>query len=137
MSWFALVPIGLVLAYALGMPLLAARRARANVGRPMPTVGPAIDPVGPGLVYFFSPTCGPCRQMSPGIDTLLHEGLPIHKVDVSETIDVAMAWRVMMTPTTIVVRDGAVVDVVLGYASPERLRSLLDRPSRTSAAAGR
>ena len=125
MGTFVLVLVALILVYAIAMPLFAGQRARKAVGKPIPTVGPTVDPARPALVYFFSPSCGPCRQMAPTLEALRQEGAAIHKVDVSQDLDAAMAYGVMVTPTTVAVRDGRVAEVVVGMAGMERLRKLL------------
>ncbi|GII83341.1 hypothetical protein Ssi03_13310 [Sphaerisporangium siamense] len=33
--------------------------------------------------YFFSPTCGPCKQISPKVDAAIKAGAHIQKVDAS------------------------------------------------------
>lgn len=34
-------------------------------------------------LYFFSPTCGPCRKLAPKVDAAIVAGANIGKVDVS------------------------------------------------------
>jgi thioredoxin 1 len=124
-TWIGGLLAALVFAWIVGMPLYAKRRARAAVGRAVPSEGPSIDPARPALVYFFSPTCAPCKHMSPIVDSFAKEGVAVHRVDVSTAIETAMAWQVMMTPTTVVVREGRITDVVLGVERPEQLRARL------------
>ncbi len=125
MGTVVLVLVVLILAYAIGMPWYAGGRAKRAVGKPIPAVGPVVDASRPALVYFFSPTCGPCRQMAPTLEALRQEGAAIHKVDVSQDLASAMAYGVMVTPTTVAVRDGRVAEVVVGMAGMERLKKLL------------
>lgn len=125
MNGFLLTTVLTFLALMLGVQFWAGRQARKAVGQPVPESPLSIDPSKPALVYFFSPTCGPCRQMAPGVDALIREGRAIHKVDVMSAPEIAMAWKVMATPTTFAVRDGRVTEVAMGFQAPARLQGLL------------
>ncbi|MCB9673245.1 MAG: thioredoxin family protein [Alphaproteobacteria bacterium] len=74
------------------------------------------------LVWFHSPTCGPCRAMEPTIHELA-KSHPVRIVDVSKDPETAMAMSVMATPTTLVVKEGKVVDVMLGAVPRGRLEA--------------
>lgn len=103
-------------------PLWQARRMR---GQPAPDVVTS-DRTGPRLYYFWSPHCGQCRSMTPLIDRLVEQGRDIVKVDIMEEPALARAFKVGATPTTVVVRQGRVQQVLLGRLSEQRLLSFLD-----------
>lgn len=107
-----------------GVQIALAARSRRSVGAEAAPVGGAA--VEDGLVYFYSPTCGPCRAMSPAVHALKAAGKPVHAVDVTRDPATAGAYGVMATPTTVAVRAGRVVDVKLGVLSPAHLAAMLD-----------
>lgn len=122
--WVALgAVVGLLLAMSLSQ-LWMTLRARRSVGQSAPEIGPALAP-GAALVYFSSPTCGPCRAMTPRIEALRSHGAQIHTVDVTQQPEVASAYGVMATPTTVAVRDGLICEVIVGIVPQEKLIALL------------
>ena len=108
------------------LPLLRARRMR---GQPAPDLtGVAADAqrqLPRLLVYFWSPTCGMCRGMTPVIDRLARERPDIVKVNVQETAQLARRFGVMATPALALLRDGRIERVALGARSEAQIRALL------------
>ena len=59
------------------------------------------------LLYFYSPTCVPCRFMGPIIESACSiRKLPLEKVDVTKDTQRASAFHVSMVPTIVLV-DGS------------------------------
>ena len=120
-------PGGWILAGVVGGALLLAasqawfaRRARASVGKEVQATGPFAEAEG-RLVWFHAPSCGPCRAMAADVDAL---GDRVIAIDVSRDPELAAEFGVMATPTTLVVRDGKVVDVMLGAVPRGRLEAV-------------
>src|SRR5687767_9236232 len=82
----------------------------------------------PVLVDFWSPTCGPCRQLAPVIEQLAqtNPGVKFAKVDVSDHRDWAAKYGVMYLPTLILFKQGDAVQTLVGLQGKPRLQSLLD-----------
>ena len=77
----------------------------------------AIQSSIPVVVDFYADWCGPCKMMSPVIDELAadYEGrVRIGKVNTDENRGVATKYSVMSIPTIIFLKDGQVVDTVIG-----------------------
>ena len=71
----------------------------------------------PVVVDFYADWCGPCKMMSPVIEELArdYEGkVKIGKVNTDENRAVASKYNVMSIPTIILIKDGQVVDQVVG-----------------------
>ena len=110
-------------ALSMGLQLLARRRAARLTGQALPPLpgetGRRITQAERGLVYFFTPTCGACRPVTPRMKALAAGGQPVFAVDATQDPGLARALSVMATPTTIEVARGQVVGVHIGRIAPE------------------
>lgn len=87
---------------------------------------------GVSMVDFWAPWCGPCRMIAPVIDELAgdFEGKAnICKVNTDEEQELAVKFGVRSIPTILFMKDGKVVDQMIGAASKQafadKIKSLL------------
>lgn len=87
---------------------------------------------GVAMVDFWAPWCGPCRMIAPVIDELAEEfegKAAICKVNTDEQQDLSMKFGVRSIPTIVFMKDGEVVDTMVGAASKQafadKINSLL------------
>ena len=83
----------------------------------------------PVLVDFYADWCGPCKMMSPVVDELSREyegRLKVGKVNVDENTIVAQQYRVMSIPTILLIKNGQVVDQVVGAVPKAQLTGKID-----------
>jgi len=77
------------------------------------------------LVDFYADWCGPCRRLSPVIESLAEtgrqSGLVVAKVNVDRHRDLAGDYQVRSIPHLLLVRDGEVLDTRSGFQSEEEL----------------
>ncbi|KKD03082.1 thioredoxin family protein [Streptomyces sp. WM6386] len=78
----------------------------------------------PVLVKFTADWCGPCRQLTPVLNSIAAEEgerLKIVELDVDRNPQTTIAYGVMATPTLMVFRGGEPVRSVVGARPKRRL----------------
>ena len=91
----------------------------------------------PGVVYFYGPHCGSCRQQAAILDQLAgREPVTILKLDAVEQTELAGTFGIATLPATVVIAPGGTVQTVnLGLRSLPVLAAQLHQARDTRAAA--
>lgn len=82
---------------------------------------------GKSLIYFYSPSCGPCKVQTPVIDKLKNELKNVVSIDISGDFRVARVFGVMGTPSTMIFENGIVREMFVGVKSEEILRNAFNK----------
>ncbi len=129
MDWFGYLVATFIAVFVLinFLPLWRARQAR---GRRVPELDALLTDVQRGqhrlLVYFWSPSCGMCRSMTPVIDKLAAERGDVLKVNAAESAALARHFGVMATPSLALVEQGIVKKLLVGAKSESQIRALFE-----------
>lgn len=125
LPYLLLVIVVLVAGMRLSVLVAATRRS----GQSAPDFSILLDERNKGekrfLLYFYSQQCGPCRSITPMVDELAQRHANVLKVDVTRHLEVARDFRIMGTPSFIVVQDGVVEMMRVGGTTPARLEKWL------------
>jgi thioredoxin 1 len=81
------------------------------------------------MVDFWAEWCAPCRAIAPALEELARESAgkaSLAKVNVDEHPGLAARYGVRSIPTILFVKDGAVVDKVIGAIPKAQLKKKLD-----------
>ena len=75
------------------------------------------------LVDFYADWCGPCKMIAPIVEEIAEENpqIPVGKVNVDDSGELAMAYNVISIPTLIVFKNGKESARIVGYRSKESI----------------
>lgn len=130
MNWFSYVILAIFAVIVLlnFYPLIRARRMR---GHAVPALDALLTDAQRNkrriFVYFWGPSCGMCRPMSPIIDKLANERDDVIKINIAESMEMAKHFGVMATPTLAIVENGKLKNLVLGAKSESQIRALMEQ----------
>jgi thioredoxin 1 len=83
----------------------------------------------PVLVDFYADWCGPCQMMGPVVKDLAEEydgRVKVGKINTDEEQELAIRYGVSSIPNFVIIKNGQVVDRVIGGVPAEVLEDKLD-----------
>ena len=86
--------------------------------------------IKPVLVDFWAEWCPPCRMLAPTFEKLADnygQEISFAKVNVDELPEVASQYGIRSIPTLLLLRDGEVVEELVGARPYQDLARVLDR----------
>ncbi|WP_368294411.1 thioredoxin [Dehalobacter sp. TBBPA1] len=80
------------------------------------------------LVDFWAAWCGPCRMIAPVVEELADEyagKVIIGKLNVDEQGEIAQKYGVMSIPTLLLIKNGEIVDKIVGFrGKPDLVKAI-------------
>ena len=79
------------------------------------------------LVDCYATWCGPCKMLSPIIDSLSEKikDTKFYKLDVDSAPEISMKYGIMSIPTLLLFKDGELDNTMVGLRSEEELEDFL------------
>jgi len=81
------------------------------------------------MVDFWAEWCGPCRAVAPALEAIAEESdgeVTLMKVNIDENPGLAARYEIRSIPTILFVKDGEVVDRVVGAVPRAKLQDVVD-----------
>ncbi len=85
------------------------------------------------LIDFWAEWCGPCKLIAPVIDELAGDfqgKATIAKVDIDAHPELAKQFKIQAIPNLKILKDGKVVDEIVGVADKEEIEKKLKKQLR-------
>ena len=78
------------------------------------------------LLYFYTPSCGACKAMTPVIDEMKKNKNNVYKINLAKEKErqIGQVFGVMGTPATVLVDNSKIEQFILGAKSRNFLMSL-------------
>ena len=81
---------------------------------------------GKVVIDCYAPWCGPCKMISPIIDTFSEEitTTKFYKINVDEAEKITKDFNIMSIPTLLIFENGELKDKVVGLRSKSELEEI-------------
>lgn len=125
----AILPIVLVIVgFFVFMRILVWVNGKIKKGKKIPSfsgeIGQRIQKGDKLLLYFYTPSCGACKAMTPVVDEMIKEKNNVYKINLAKDYNIGKIFGIMGTPATVVVNESKIDQFILGARSKTFLLGL-------------
>ena len=118
----AILPIVLVIVgFFVFMRILVWVNGKIKKGKKIPSfsgeIGQRIQKGDKLLLYFYTPSCGACKAMTPVVDEMIKEKNNVYKINLAKDYNIGKIFGIMGTPATVVVNESKIDQFILGARS--------------------
>lgn len=85
------------------------------------SVGKSIQKGEKVIIYFYSPTCGACRTQEKYLPKIQEKFQNIIRINATKDRDIATAFGVKGTPTTIIIDQGKIKEYFVGITPSHKI----------------
>lgn len=80
------------------------------------------------LIDFWADWCGPCKMMSPVVDSIAEDmpEIKVCKINVDDEPDIARQFNIMSIPTLVVMKNGELADMSIGLKDKSDLIDMIN-----------
>ena len=82
------------------------------------------------VVDFFATWCGPCKMLTPILEELseeMQDSVEFIKIDIDESMELAMEYQVTSVPTLVFIKDGQEVARKIGFSPKAALKEEIEK----------
>ncbi|MBZ4663184.1 MAG: trxA 2 [Caloramator sp.] len=82
-----------------------------------------------GVLELYTTTCPVCVQLKPVLEEVAQEieNVNFYTINAQENMSVARKFKVMSVPTTLILKNGEVVEKVIGFKNKEELKQIVQK----------
>lgn len=79
------------------------------------------------VIDFWATWCGPCKMMAPVVEEVARDypDVKVCKVNVDEEPELSNAFKIVSIPTIVVIKNGEIIDSVVGYRPKEDIEKII------------
>lgn len=79
------------------------------------------------VIDFWATWCGPCKMMAPVVEGVAKDypDVKVCKVNVDEEPELSNAFKIVSIPTIVVIKNGEIIDSVVGYRPKEDIEKII------------
>lgn len=113
--------VGIILIMQFLIRLKSWTKRGKNAPRVSGSLGKSIQQGEKVIAYFYSPTCSACRTQEKYLPKIQENFTNIFRINAVKEREVATAFGLMGTPTTVIIDKGIIKEYFVGITPPAKI----------------